>query len=301
MNQIDLRQLTYFVAVAEELSFTRAAARCHVVQSALSYQIAKLEREAGVALFERTSRSVAVAPAGRVLLPRARHILAELDQAAAELTALAGVLTGRLRLGMIGSASAAPVVAEALVTFHRRHPGVEIAVEDTGSADMADRIRTGDLDLAFVGLFADQLPADLAHRVLAVEPLVVALPPTHRLAEGDGPIDLSELAGDEFVEMRPESGLRRQVDAAAQRAGLRRSVAFELSTSDNVVRFVELGFGVALVPSSAAHGRDVRVRGLTDPGARHPVGLVHRSPAPSAPAAQALLALLESGNVSAET
>lgn len=290
---IDLRQLEYFVAVAEELNFTRAAARCHVVQSALSYQIARLEREAGVTLFERTSRSVALAPGGVVLLPRARHILAELDLATAELTALAGVLTGRLRLGLIGSAAAAPAVTDGLVAFHRRHPGVEVTVEDTGSADMAGRIRSGDLDLAFVGLFAEQLPADLAHQALVVEPLVAVFPPGHRLATSADPVDLGDLAGEDFVEMRPESGLRRQVDAAAVRAGLRRSVAFELSTSDNVVRFVQLGFGVAVVPRSAVDGRDLPVRPLTDPDARHPVTLVHRSPAPSAPAAQAFLALLD--------
>ena len=294
MARIDFRQLQYFVAVAEELNFTRAARRCHVVQSALSYQIAKLERDTGVALFERTSRAVRLAPAGRTLLPRARHILAELDLAGAELTALAGVLTGKLRLGMIGSASvAAPSVEHALAMFHRRHAGVEITVEDTGSANMADRIRDGELDLAFVGLFADQVPADLSHRVLQVEPLVAVLPPTHRLVTGRDAIDLAELAGEEFVELRPESGLRRQVDAAFDRAGVSRSIAFELSTSDNVVRFVQLGFGVALVPRSSVRGRDVPARRLSDDRARHPVSLVHRSPAPSAPAAQAFLALLD--------
>lgn len=301
MVEIDARQLEYFVAVAEELNFTRAAARCHVVQSALSHRIARLERESGVLLFERTSRSVALAPAGRSLLPRARHILAELDRAAAELTALAGVLTGRLRLGLIGSAAAAPVVADALVTFHRRHPGVEVTVQDTGSADMAGRVRSGDLDLAFVGLFPDQLPPDLRHRVLIAEPLVAVLPPGHPLAGPAAPLDLRDLASAEFVEMRPESGLRRQVDTAVERAGIERSVAFELSTSDNVVRFVQLGFGVALVPRSATDGRDVAVRPLTDPDARHPVSLVHRSPAPSAPAARAFLELLDAGNASAET
>lgn len=292
MSQIDVRQLEYFLAVADELNFTRAAARCHVVQSALSHQIARLERDTGVVLFERTSRSVALSPAGRVLLPRARRILAELDGAAAELTALAGVLTGRLRLGLIGSAAAAPVVADALVSFHRRHPGVAVTVEDTGSADMADRIRSGDLDLALVGLFADQMSPDLAHRELMVEPLVAILPIGHPLAGSADPLDLRALAGVEFVEMRPESGLRRQVDAAVERAGMVRSVAFELSTSDNVVRFVQLGFGVALVPLSAAQGRPVQVRPLTDPDARHPVSLIHRSPAPSAPAARAFLDLL---------
>ena len=294
---MDPRQLEYFVAVADELNFTRAAARCHVVQSALSYQIGRLEREHRLPLFERTSRSVRLAPAGDVLLPRARQLLADLDLARSELAALAGVVTGRLRLGMVGSASlAAPMVELTLADFHRRHPAVEITIEDTGSRFMADQVRAGVLDAAFVGLFADQVPADLVHRVLAVEPLVAIVGVDDPLA-GRGSVDLAELAdlvgGRPFVEMRPESGLRRQVDAAFDRAGVVRTAAFELGTSDAVVRFVGLGFGAALVPLSATSGRSaVAVLGLTDALAQHPVCLVHRQPEPSAPSARAFLALL---------
>ena len=293
---MELRQLEYFVAVAEELSFTRAAARSHVVQSALSYQIAQLERENGIALFERTSRSVRLTSAGRQLLPRARSILSARDDAAAELRSLAGVLTGRLRLGMVGSAAVAePAVERALVTFHRRHPGVEIAVQDTGSGRMADEVRTGVLDLAIIGLFADQVPADLAHRLLSAEPLVAIVPVDHPAAERST-ISLDALTADgPFVEMRVESGLRRQVDAAFDRAGVGRTVAFELSTSDAVVRFVGLGFGAALVPRSVVAGAtSVAVLALPDPQARHPVSVIHRSPAPSAPSARAFLELLDS-------
>src|SRR3954463_4554987 len=99
---MDLRQLEYFVAVAEERSFTRAAARCHVVQSALSHQIARLEREHRVVLFHRTSRSVRLAPGGELLLPHARRLLNDVQVVRAELAAFSGVLTGRLRLGMVG-------------------------------------------------------------------------------------------------------------------------------------------------------------------------------------------------------
>ncbi len=293
---MDARQLEYFVAVAEELSFTRAAARCHVVQSALSYQIARLEREQGVTLLERTSRSVHLAPAGAVLLPRARAVLAELATAEAELAELAGVITGRLRLGMIGSTGhAAPLVERALAAFHHRHPGVDIVITDTGSRQMADEVRAGDLDLAFVGLFADQVPADLTHRVLADEPLVAVVP-----GEAHAGADLAELAGTlPFVEMRAESGLRQQVDAAFARAGVARRVAFELATSDAVVRFVGLGFGAAVVPRSATAGErgeagGVTVLELADPAARHPISLVHRRPEPTAPSARAFLRLLGS-------
>jgi DNA-binding transcriptional LysR family regulator len=292
--QMDLRQLEYFVAVADELSFTRAAARCRVAQSALSHQVARLERVHGVVLFERTSRAVRLAPAGELLLPRARAILADVEAAGDALGALAGVLTGRLRLGLVGSTGrVAPAVEQVLAAFHRRHPGVQIGVEDTGSRHMAEQVRAGSLDVAFVGLFADQAPEVLAHRVLAVEHLVAVVPRDHPLA-GRAHVGLAELAGQgAFVEMRTESGLRIQVDAAFARAGAARTVAFALDTSDAVVRYVGLGLGVAVVPASAAVGRpDVAVLSLDDPAARHPVSIVHRRPEPSAPAARAFLALL---------
>ena len=291
---MDSRQLEYFVAVAEELNFTRAAARCHIVQSALSHQIARLEREQGIALFERTSRSVRLTAAGELLLPRARAVLADLEAARTELAELAGVITGRLRLGMIGSTGhAAPMVERTLASFHHAHPAVEIAITDTGSRHMAEQVRDGELDLAFVGLFADQVPGDLAHRILAEESLVVAVRRGHPLT--GAPADLAVLGAESaFVEMRPESGLRAQVDAAFARAGVTRRIAFELSTSAALVRFVALGFGAAVVPRSAAAVRpdDVVVLEFADAAARHPIGLVHRSPEPSAPSARAFLTLL---------
>jgi DNA-binding transcriptional LysR family regulator len=291
---MDLRQLEYFVSVAEERSFTRAATRCHVVQSALSAQIARLEREQRVTLFHRTSRSVQLAPAGELLLPHARRLLHGAEDARAEMAAFAGLLTGRLRLGMVGSVgNAAPVVESSLMAFHDRHPGVEIAVEDTGSRHMAEQVRSGDLDLAFIGLFADQSPSGLVHHVLTDEPLVAVMTRDHPLA-GRRTVDLTELAqAGPFIEMRTESGLRRQVDDAFDRAGVARRVAFELGTSESVVRFAGLGFGAALVPaSSAARATGVAVLTLTDPDARHPISLVHREPEPSAPSARAFLTLL---------
>src|SRR3954453_601598 len=164
---MDLRQLEYFVAVAEERSFTKAAARCHVVQSALSYQIARLEREHGVTLFHRTSRSVRLAPARDPPLPHARQLLHGAEVARAELAAFAGVLTGRLRLGMVGSLGpAGPVVENPLRPFRDAPPRVEIAVRDTGSRHMADAVRSGELDLAFVGLSAAQALGGLTYHEL---------------------------------------------------------------------------------------------------------------------------------------
>ena len=146
------------------------------------------------------------------------------------------------------------MVERALAAFHRRHPAVEIAIRDTGSRHMAEQVRAGDLDLAFVGLFADQVPADLRppgpRRRTARRGQFPATSPT------ESPADLAELAAaSAFVEMRAESGLRHQVDAVFARAGVTRRIAFELATSEAVVRFVALGFGAAVVPLLGGESR----------------------------------------------
>jgi DNA-binding transcriptional LysR family regulator len=159
---------------------------------------------------------------------------------------------------------------------------------------MAEQVRTGDLDLALVGLFADQVPPGVVHHLLIDEPLVAVVARTHPLAGRRDGVSLRDLAAaGPFVEMRDESGLRLQADAAFARAGVERTVAFELGTSDAVARFAGLGFGAGLVPASTAeHAPGVAVLTVDDAAARHPVGLVHRAPAPSTPSARAFLDLL---------
>ena len=222
------------------------------------------------------------------LFPR-RHV--DLACAGRRRRALAYVVC-RLFLDRFGRHGSVRVEGGFWVVATRAEAG-EIAIRDTGSRHMAEQVRAGELDLAFVGLFPDQVPGDLAHRILTDESLVVVVPRGHALA--GAPADLAALAAESaFVEMRPESGLRAQVDAAFARAGLTRRIAFELSTSAAVVRFVTLGFGAAVVPRSAAAAwpGDVAVLDLADPAARHPISLVHRSPEPSTPSARAFLALL---------
>ena len=291
---MDLRQLEYVVAVAEERSFTGAANRCHVVQSTLSAQVARLERELGVTLFERTSRSVRVAPAGELLLPHARALLRRAELARTELAAFSGMLTGQLRLGMVGSAGReVPLIDQTLLAFRRRYPTVDVFVQDTGSRHMADLVRTGDLDLAFVGLYAGQVPPGLVHLLLGDAPLMVVVEPTHPLARRTS-VTLGELpAHSTFIDMRAESGLRLQLDDALRRAGVDHAAAFELGTSEAVVRFAGLGFGAGVVPASAVDPKaDVAVLAIDDSAARHPIALVHQPPAPANPSARAFLDLL---------
>ena len=260
---MDLRQLEYFVAVAEELSFTRAAARCQVAQSALSHQIARLEREHEVTLFERTSRSVRLAPAGELLLPRARAVLAELDPAREHSPSWPGVLTGRLRLGSSAAPGgragrrAGPGRLPSGTPRRRRSPS-----RTPGSRHMADQVRGGKLDVAFIGLFADQVPDDLVHRVLAVEPLVAIVPQDHPLA------DRGRSASPNWPGRRRSSRCARSPGSHPGRRGVRpggrlRRIAFDLDTSEAVVRYVGLGLGVARpgVDRRRTHGRGGRRHG----------------------------------------
>lgn len=293
---MDLRQLEYLVAVAEELNFTRAAARCHIVQSGLSYQISRLERELGSPLFERTSRAVRLTAAGELLLPRARRVLRELESATAEVSALAGVVQGRLRLGVIPVNHGSVDLPAVLQSYHRRYPEVDVVVSDTGSLAMVAMVLAGTMDAAFLGLFADQLPAGLTHRVLTIEPLVAIVSETNACA-GRPSADLAELAATGgFIDCHQDSGLRTQVDLAFARAKVSRHVAFELGNLLDVARMAALGLGVAIVPASVGEtlpqfGGQYSVVRLSDPLAVQPVALVFRDPAPLSPAARAFVEL----------
>jgi DNA-binding transcriptional LysR family regulator len=290
---MDLRQLQYVLAVAEELNFTRAAARCHVVQSALSHQVARLERELGLQLFERTSRSVRVTEAGETLLPFARRALMEVERAQAELTALSGVVRGRLRLGVIPIPLGSLDIPALLGEFHRAYPGVDVIVRNDGSFRMAEWVAAGELDGAFVGLYADQLPEGLVHHLVTEEPLVAVVAADHPLADR-GEVGLAELAehGD-FIDISDDSGLRVQVDAAFVRAKVERVTAFELGPLPDLARYAGSGLGTLIATRDlgrrAKGSSDVAVLRLSDPKALHPIGFVHREPVPTSPAARAFL------------
>ncbi|WP_026926980.1 LysR family transcriptional regulator [Granulicoccus phenolivorans] len=292
---MDIAQLRYFVAVCEERSFTRAAQRCQVVQSALSTQVAKLEREHRTQLLERSNRGVAMTPAGEQLLARARRILAEVDEAVAEMVALRGSLTGVLRVGVINVVGqSAPRVDEALAAFHERHPAVEIRIHDPGSFGIIAGLRAGELDVGIVGLYAAEVPGEFAHHLISEHDFVAVVHRGHPLADRASVTPAELAAAGPAVELRAASGLRHYVDAAFDRLGVRRQVAFDVATTDEQIRYAALGMGFALVPTSATEPGQLRqqvaVLPVTGLAARHPVALVHRRPAPTSPAARALIA-----------
>jgi DNA-binding transcriptional LysR family regulator len=252
---VELRHLEYFVAVAEELSFTRASRRLHVVQSGVSSAIQGLERELGAALFDRDRHRVTLTDAGRALLPEARATLAA-AQAAADAVAEAGAgLRGTLSIGTMISTASIDVPA-LLGRFHEKHPGVlvRLRVMPGGSAELAREVAGGGPDPALLSLPGEP-PAGLAVRQLAHEPLWLICAAKHPLASRDT-ISLDALAAETFVDFPVGWGTRAIVDRAFAAAGIDRQVSFEVADYRTAAGLVGNGLGVAFVPASAARGLD---------------------------------------------
>ncbi|MEU6851743.1 LysR family transcriptional regulator [Actinacidiphila alni] len=247
---MELQQMRYVIAVAETGSFTRAAERCLVVQSALSHRIARLERELGARLFDRTSRRVRLTPAGEAFLPAARASLEAADRAGAEVAATVGEVRGRLAVGVIPTVAAVDVPA-ALRRFHRRHPHVRVSLRMGASDELADQVRERALDVAFLGLPTMVRPRGVAARELAQDRLVALVAPDHPLA-GEGLVTLKRLTSEVFVDFPAGTAGRVQTDQAFATAGLDRDVAFEVSSADFTVPLVASGLGVAMMPSAYA-------------------------------------------------
>jgi DNA-binding transcriptional LysR family regulator len=249
---MNLQQLRYAVALADAQSFTKAAVNEYVVQSALSQQLRKLEDELGVALFERTTRSVAPTPAGETLLPLMRQVLAGVDQIKFGAQAMSGTIAGRLTVGMMEVPSESLDVAALMATFHTRYPEVTVTLRSGGSDLLIDAVRDRKLDVAIVGSNVPPATGRLTCTELFIEPLVAVLPAGHELAAGDA-VRLDQLASLPFIDFPPGYGLRHETDRGF--AGVPRRVAFEVTRVDEVIHFVRRDLGVALLPESVAVSR----------------------------------------------
>jgi len=247
---VELQQLRYAVAIAEEQSFTRAAQRCFVVQSALSRQIKSLESELGVRLFARTSRKVEVTPAGEAFVKPARLCLQAAERAKASAAAAHGQIRGSLTIGVIPTVTAVDIAA-VLGAFRRSYPEVGVHVRTGGSDEFLRRIAAGELDVGFLGLAEGVTPRGVQTRELSQERLVAVLSEGHRLA-GRRRLRLKDLADEPFVDFPEGSSGREQSDLAFERARLRREVSLEVNTADLLTGLVRQGLGVALVAPSVA-------------------------------------------------
>jgi LysR family transcriptional regulator, benzoate and cis,cis-muconate-responsive activator of ben and cat genes len=293
---MELRHLRYFVAVAEELHFGRAAARLGIVQSALSQQIQQLERGLGVALLARTKRVVALTPPGRLFLPEARQTLAQADGAAEVARRAAAGAVGWLRVGYVGAALWSPF-PDAVRRFRRRHPGVAVKLVDGQPARHRAALLAGRLDVA-VG---PPPPADsgLATMVFHESALAVAVPEGDPLAALDA-VRLEQLADARWV-MIPQSARSpywAYVVRVCASAGFTPRVAEEASALDSVVALVGTGAGVALVPAAAgdAPARGAVIRPLADVDLRVSLAATWHAGQASPTAANFLTTLRELGN-----
>jgi DNA-binding transcriptional LysR family regulator len=271
----ELRQLRYFVAVAEEGSLTRAAARLHIAQQSLSQQIRTLETQLGTTLFVRSSRGAELTDAGAVLLREARPVLA---QAARAVEAVREAGRGSLRVGFLSSV-ANYVMPPVVRAFRERHPEVALHVEDVAVATLVARLRAAELD---AGLSRPPHVDDLETEVVLREPVAAVLPEGHPLA-GRDEITLGDLADDPWV-LTPRASWppwHRKYDEDFARAGFRPRIAQRGTSPQNLLALVAAGVGVTRLPLSARSLRDSGVAFVPLAGDEAEVVLVWRPGAPN--------------------
>ncbi len=272
---MQLQQLVYFLAVARARHFTRAAEHVHVAQPSLSKQIQNLETELGSELFHRARGNVSLTPAGEVLLPLAKRILADVETARLQVHELAELRSGRLRLGATPSLCTG-LVADALVRFSACYPGIELLVDESGSRDLVRQVAGGALDLAVITSPLHRGDPVLDAVAILRDELAVAVP---RDAESDLiSIRVTDLEHRALVMFRDGYDLRTMTLAACQRAGFTPRFAIEGGEMDAVLSFVEAGLGVAVVPSMVLPSRP-KLRGVpfVAPVPTRTIALAHRS------------------------
>lgn len=283
---MELRQLEYFVAVAEEANFTRAAARVHISQSGVSAQVRQLERELGQSLLDRSGRSVTLTDVGAAVLPFARAALDAADNARLAVDQLAGLVHGQVAVGMVNGC-AIPVVSQLLAQFHNRFPGVSITLKEHESDRLLASVRNGELDLALIGSAGPPTPGVQAALVVD-EALVAAVSPAHQLANRKT-IPIGALRHHPLVSLPRGTGIRAALDAACDAAGFEPQIALEASALPMVAQLGGMGLGVAILPASTARADESTLHVLEiRPRLSSRLELVW-DPAASGPAARALL------------
>ncbi|MEU7720166.1 LysR family transcriptional regulator [Streptomyces tibetensis] len=273
---MELRQLEYFVAVAEERNFTRAAERVHISQSGVSAQIRQLERELGAELFDRSARTATLTAAGKAALDHARAALAAATAVGQAVDEVTGLIRGRLMVGMVIGCTVTPLF-EALSAFHRAHPGVEISLLEDNSDRLVEAVRAGTIDLALIGT-ATAAPDGLEALTIISERLVVVVPQDHALASRRR-IALRDVAAHPIVCMPPGTGLRTVFDGACAAQSLRPGIALQAGAADAVADLAARGLGVGVLSESmaAAHRDRLAVRTIDDVDTPALLALVWRS------------------------
>jgi DNA-binding transcriptional LysR family regulator len=261
---IDLRQLRYFQAVAEELHFGRAAARLAIAQPALSRQIQQLEAELGTPLLRRTQRRVELLPAGALLLERARAIQQELARTLADVRRTGAGELGRLSLGFIHS-STYGLLPTVIRRFRQLYPGIELELLELPITTQHEALVRGTIDLGL--LRVQPAPPQLEQVPVLPDPFVLAVPARHRLASR-GRVRLKEVAGEPFILFNHAEAplLHDRVQALCEQAGFQPNVVQRATQLHTMVGLVGGGLGIAVMPGSARnlHPRQVRFLAIAD-------------------------------------
>jgi len=281
---MELRQLEYLVAVAEEASFTRAAQRVHISQSGVSAQIRQLEHDLGATLFDRSGRTATLTEAGQAAVKYAKETLASAAAVRQAVNEVTGLLSGRLTVGMV-TACTITALFDALAAFHRAHPGVAITLLEDNSAALAEHTRSGALDVALIGA-AGGAPPDLASRLVVSERLVAAVPPDHQLSERTR-LTLADLSGFPLICMPQGTGIRTVFDQSCAAAGIPLQVGLEASATNVVADLAARGLGVAILSETiaAAHAARLRSAIIEDVAIPADLSLIWKpSPTPAATA-----------------
>ncbi|MDT0156297.1 LysR family transcriptional regulator [Microbacterium sp. ARD32] len=281
---MEIHQLRYAVAVADTGSFTAAAEAVNVSQSGVSTQVQKLERELGVALFDRTGRRVSLAADGERMLPALRASLRALDEVRSTAADLRGLLLGSLRVGTV-SGLTWPRLFDALGELHTAHPGLEMRLHEDTSENLVTALRHGELDIAVVA-WAQHPPSGLETVTLFDDPLVAVVAPDHPWASRRG-IRPAELSKVDVIALPPGTGDRAALEQL--RPGL--EPRWEVSTPWFIERLAARGLGVGVVSDATRRRWDeVKAVPVDAPEVRSRLGIAWR-PSPTR-AAQALRALL---------
>lgn len=292
---MELRHLRYFVAVAEERHFGRAAERLHMAQPPLSQQIQALEAELGARLFDRNRRKVDLTAAGAALLPEARDILARSAELGRLVRATAAGEAGQLDIAFTGSVPFNDLMPRILRAFRLRYPDVRVSLREMSTGSQMEAIAEGRLDIGFARPAVDTLPTGIAGRRILREPLVLALPADHALA-GWQRLSMTQVAGEGLV-MNPRhigTGLYDKITTLCQAAGFSPRIAVEAHQMSTMIRLVSAGLGLAVVPQTMSRvGFDgVAFAAIDDPGAFIDLLLIHRHSI--SPATQNFLAVVDS-------
>lgn len=276
---MNLEQLRGFVEVANLGHFTRAAEKLHLAQPSLSRQISTLETELGAELFRRVRGNISLTDAGDALLPRARRMLADAEAIRDEMAELAGLQRGRVRLGATPTLCIS-LVAEVLSAFRRAHPGIELLLTESGSHLLVEQLAAGAVDMALITA-SEGVPVAgpaLVRLPLLAEELVVVSSAAQPPVSSAPSITLAQLAQLPLIAFHESYDLRAATDAAFRAAGLMPAAVVEGAEMDAVLRFVERGLGVAVVPAMVLLDRPtLRSVRLEDPQLKRTVILAHRS------------------------